>query len=254
MRIRGRIELGWPLCAVLLLGACARRPQASPAVRLTVAAAANLSSVFGEVGGAFTKKTGVEVVYSYGSTAQLAQQIGHGAPFDLFASADTQHVDALVKAGKLVAGSRAIYARGELALWVPKGGVRELKDLTNPGIRFIAIAQPELAPYGQAAVEALKSAGLWDALQPKFVYANSISIAKQLADSGNADAAFTAYSLVLHASGTVLKVDSRLYRPIDQALAIVSASPRAGEAQQFKAFLLGPDGRSILGKSGYLLP
>ena len=252
-----RFEGWWLLCAVLLLGACARRPQSQPAVRLTVAAAANLTVVFSEVGRAFTRKTGVETVYSYGSTAQLAQQIDNGAPFDVFAAADTAHIDALLETGKLAAQSRAIYARGQLALWVPgreRGNVRELKDLTNPQIRFIAIAQPELAPYGLAAVEALKRAGLWDQLQPKFVYANSIGIAKQLADSGNADAAFTAYSLVLHDSGTVLKVDSRLYRPIEQALAIVSASTRTREAQQFTSFLLGPEGRSILGGNGYLLP
>jgi len=163
-----------------------------------VGAAANLTDVFTEVGRAFKAKTGVEVVFSYGSTAQLAQQIENGAPFDVFAAADTDHVDSLVSKGKLVSDSRAVYAIGQLALWIPKGeqsGVRELKDLARQSVRFIAIAQPELAPYGQAAVDSLKAAGLWDVLQPKVVFANNISQAKQFAISGNADAAFTAYSL-----------------------------------------------------------
>jgi molybdate transport system substrate-binding protein len=86
-----------------------------------VAAAANLTDVFGEVGRAFRAKTGVEVVFSYGSTAQLAQQIDNGAPFDIFAAADVEHVDSLVPTHKLIGSTRAIYALGELALWIPKG-------------------------------------------------------------------------------------------------------------------------------------
>jgi molybdate transport system substrate-binding protein len=241
--------------ALVLLGSCAAPlPEAK---KITVAAAANLTDVMGEIGPAFTKKYGVDVVLSYSSTAQLAQQIDNGAPFDVFAAADTEHVDGLVKTGKVTAASRAVYARGQLALWIPKGdqmGVHELKDLTNAKIRFIAIAQPSLAPYGDAAVEALRSAGLYDRLQPKFVYGNTINLAKQLASSGNADVCFTAYSLVLHESGTVIKVDPQLYKPIEQALAIVTASTRQADAQRFDEFLLGPEGRSILGKNGYILP
>jgi molybdate transport system substrate-binding protein len=116
------------------------------------------------------------------------------------------------------------------------------------------VAQPEFAPYGTATIEVLKNAGLWDALKSKIVYANSISQAKQFAASKNAEAAFTAYSLVLHEPGTVLKIDPQLYNPIEQALAIVAASPRIQEAQQFRSFLLASEGRSILAKSGYLLP
>jgi molybdate transport system substrate-binding protein len=109
----------------------------------------------------------------------------------------------------------------------------------NPKVRFIAIAQPQLAPYGQAAVEALTASGLLDQVRPKFVYANSISAAKQFADSGNADAAFSAYSLVLHESGTVLKVDSRLHKPIEQALAVVSSSSLVPEANDSARTCLG---------------
>jgi molybdate transport system substrate-binding protein len=248
---------GWLVCAAAVVVCSCHARRVPEEAKLTVAAAANLTEVFADVGRAFKQKTGVDVIFSYGSTSQLAQQIDNGAPFDLFAAADTEHVDSLVSTRKLTADSRAVYALGQLALWIPKGeqtGTRELKDLVGQQIRFIAMAQPELAPYGQASIEALRAAGLWEPLKPKVVYANNISLAKQLAASGNADAAFTAYSLVLHDSGTVLKVDTHLYRPIEQALAIVSSSERVEDAKQFRSFLLGADGRTILAKSGYLLP
>lgn len=250
-------QAGWLLCAVALLASCGAQRTPESAGKLTVAAAANLMDVFGEVGPAFQAQKGIDVVFSYGATAELAQQIDNGAPFDVLAAADTEHVDSLVAAQKLNGDSRAIYAKGQLALWIPNGassGIQELKDLTAPKIRFIAVAQPALAPYGQAAVDALKNVRLWEPLQSKIVYANSISMAKQMAATGNADAAFTAYSLVLHERGTVLKVDPDLYHPIEQALAIVASTSRMEEAKQFRSFLLGPEGRAILAKSGYLLP
>jgi len=240
-----------------ILGSCNSRPAPELPATITVAAAANLNDVFAEVGRAFEKRTNVEVIFSYGSTAELAQQIDNGAPFDVFAAADTQHVDSLVTSGKLTADSRAVYAIGQLALWIPKGeqsAIRDLNDLAKQQVRFISVAQPELAPYGQATIEVLKNSHLWEAVQPKVVYANSISQAKQMAASGNADAAFTAYSLVLRDRGTVLKIDLHLYHPIEQAIAIVARSARIEEAKQFRSFLLGSEGRAILANSGYLLP
>ena len=247
------------LCAVASFAACNSRrvPEPAPSATLTVAAAANLTDVFAEIGRAFQAKTGNQVVFSYGATAQLAQQIDNGAPFDLFAAADTEHVDSLVSRRKLIADSRAVYAVGQLVLWIPKGeqsGIRELKDLVGNQVRFVAVAQPELAPYGQATIEVLKNAGIWEAVQPKIVYANSISQARQMAASGNADAAFTAYSLVLHDTGTVLKIDPHLYHPIEQAIAIVASSARIEETKTLRSFLLGPQGRAILAQNGYLLP
>lgn len=217
---------------------------------LTVAAAANLTGAFDQIGAAFTQKTGIRVVYSYGATAQLAQQIENAAPFDVFAAADTEHVDALIRDGRVARESRAIYARGRLALWAPRGSVRNLEDLTGPAIRFIAIANPETAPYGEAAVESLKSVGLWDRLQKKIVYANNINMAKQFAATGNADAAFTAYSLVLKDPGVIL-VDEKLHRPLDQAIGIVSASSRKADAQRFLSFVTAGEGRSTLARFGY---
>ena len=129
-----------------------------------------------------------------------------------------------------------------------------MKDLTQPEIRFIALAQPEFAPYGQAAVDAMVRAGIWERVKPKIVYGGNISQAKQLVASGNADAGFTAYSLVLHERGTILKVDGALYKKIEQALSITTDTSRSLDAKQFRSFLLGSEGRAILSRSGYLLP
>ncbi|MEI9812644.1 MAG: molybdate ABC transporter substrate-binding protein [Acidobacteriota bacterium] len=225
--------------------------------RLTVAAAANLADAFNEAAAAFRMETGTEVVLSFGSTAQLAQQIENGAPFDVFAAADTEHIDQLIEKGRIVAETRAVYARGQLALWIPQGektGAKSLSDLTRPDIRFIAVAQPELAPYGKAAVEAMKAAGLWEKLEGKLVYANNINMARQYATTGNADAAFTAYSLVLKDAGVIAKIDPKLYTPIDQALGLIASSGQPDLARRFIGYLTSAQGKALLRKGGYLIP
>lgn len=247
-------RLRYIIIVVALLALLACKPvQSPPPLTLTVAAAANLSDTFRLLGAAFRDRTGLEVVFSFGSTAQLASQIEESAPFDVFASADVEHIDSLMVKGRLMAGTKAIYARGQLALWVPNGTpMPDLAGLVRPEIRFLAIAKPATAPYGKAGVQALNRVGLWTKLEPKVVYANNISTAKQFAASGNADAAFTAYSLVQQEKGTVLLVDPILHDPIDQALAVVADSHHPKEARQFAGFVLGAEGRAILAKSGYL--
>ena len=240
--------------AALLLGMLLLAGCTAPNSRLTVAAASNLAPAFDQVGAEFTQATGIPVAFSYAATTILARQIAEAAPFDVFAAADTAHLDQLVAAGRIVPGSRAVYARGQLALWAPGGAVRDLHDLAGPQVRFVAVAQPELAPYGAAAIEALKAAGLWEAVQPKLVYANDIGQAKQFASSGNADAAFTAYSLVMLESGTVVRLDQKLYPAIQQAIGTVAVSRRLADAKRFSEFVLSPRGQAILAAHGYLAP
>jgi molybdate transport system substrate-binding protein len=230
----------------LVLTGCSIEPR-----KLTVAAAANLTAAFDQVGKAFKEESGIEPTFSYGPTAALAKQIENGAPMDVFAAADTEHVDQLLVGGHIAPGTRAIYAKGVLAMWAPEAKIRTLADLALPEVKFVAIAQPELAPYGRAAVEALQAAKLWEKVQPKVVYANSVSQARQMASTGNAEAALTAYSLVFKDAGTVLRVDAKLYAPIEQALGVVANSPHDEEARAFAAFVLGPRGKSILAQNGY---
>lgn len=232
---------------VLVLGACSTSPR-----RLTVAAASDLVTTFAELGPAFQQETGVEAVMTFGSTSALARQIAAGAPVDVYTAADTQHPDELVASGYLRADSRALFARGQLAVWAPDGGVARLEDLKQDRFRFIAIAEPNAAPYGSAAVAAMQSAGLYEDLRSKLVFAGNVSQAKQFAATGNADAAFVAYSLVFREPGSVLLVDLKLYPPLLQALGVVAGSPHEAEARQFTAFLLGPRGQAILRQNGYL--
>jgi molybdate transport system substrate-binding protein len=231
--------------------------KAAPHPEIVIAAAANLTEAFRTLGPIFERETGVHPIFSFASTAQLAQQIEYAAPFDVFAAADSIHVEELDRKGLLVAGSRAVYAQGILALWIPSGAkasVKRLEDLTAPEVRVIAVAKPELAPYGEAAVAALKRAGIWERVKPKIVYAENINMARQYGASNNADAVFTAYSLVERSGGSVLRIDPALYPAIDQSLGILARSEHLDAARQFANFLLRGNGRAVLARFGYQLP
>lgn len=241
----GRLACALALCSAAF-------GQSKP--EIVVAAAANLSEVFRALGPQFEAVTGVHPVFSFASTAQLAQQIERAAPFDVFAAADTEHVDQLVSKGVLLAASRLVYAQGSVALWIPPGGpanLRRLEDLRREDVRVIAIANPQLAPYGQAAVAALERAGVWPQVRSKVVYAENINMARQYGVSGNADAVLTAYSLVKNAAGTVLRLEGTR---VDQALGIVAGSAHAAAARQFVDFLHTGKGRETLRAYGYWVP
>jgi molybdate transport system substrate-binding protein len=243
--------------SLLAASGCGGRGERASGDEVVVAAAANLTDAFGEVGRRFTAKTGVRVTYSFGATADLSKQIEGGAPFDLFASADVAHVDELVKKGLLVAETRAVYARGRLVLWVPPGArapVARLEDLAGAGVTRVAVAKPDAAPYGRAAVESLRALNLWGQVEPKVVYSQSVAQARQFAASGNADAAFIPRSLVKEGEGAAVEVEERLHAPIDQALGVVRASGRQDAARKFVEFVLSDEGRAVLKSFGYDSP
>jgi molybdate transport system substrate-binding protein len=224
---------------------------------VAVAAAANLTQVAGTLAPKFEAETGIHPVFSFAATAQLTQQIENGAPFDLFLSADAGHVKELQDKGMLAASGRMPYAVGVLVLWIPPNGpagVAGLNDLTRPEVRVIAVAKPELAPYGQAAVESLQHSGLWDEVKSKIVYAENINMARQFGTSGNADAVFTAKSLVLKDGGRVMPVDESLHAPVVQELGILANAPHADAARKFVTFLTQGAGRDVLAAAGYRIP
>jgi molybdate transport system substrate-binding protein len=222
---------------------------------LHLAAAANLREVLDEIARNFEARSGIHVVSTIGPTAQLAQQVENGAPVDVFLAADTQHVDQLIAKGVADPQSRAVYARGRLVLWAPqRTDITSLRDLASPHVNQVGCARPELAPYGAAAIQALKHEGLWQAVEPKLVYGQSISAAKQYADSGNVAAAFTALSLVYHQPGHYVLIDERLHDPLDQALCIVKQSAQPDAARRFRDFVLGDEGQKILVRYGYTQP
>ena len=233
------------------LTSSAQNPQKP---EITIAAAANLTEVAQTLGMEFEAQTKIHPVFSFASTAVLTTQIENSAPFDVFLSADAEHVDQLDHEGLLAPGSNAVYAVGVLAMWIPPGSKAhsgKIEDLKAADVKVIALANPKLAPYGAAAVETLQHAGIWDQVKDKIVYAENISMAKQYGTSKNADAVFTAYSLVLKEAGQVIQVDQALHTPIVQKLGVLAHSPHRDSAQSFTTFVLTGAGRDILARSGY---
>jgi molybdate transport system substrate-binding protein len=243
-----------------LLSGCSRNtsPDGRDEAReINVAAAANLTDAFTELGRQFTARTGVRVIYSFGATAELAKQIENGAPFDVFASADVEHVDELNVKGLLVAGTRAVYARGRLVLWIPPGSrakVERIEDLARQQVERIGIAKPDVAPYGRATIEALRALQLWPQIEPRVIYGQNVSQVKQYATTGNVDVAFIPLALVREGEGRAIEVDERLHQPIDQALAIIKASGKQEAAGSFADFVLSAEGRALLERYGYHQP
>src|SRR3984885_1411572 len=241
---------------LIIVTFCAALCQTQPcqAADITVAAAANLTEVSRTLWMEFEAQTKIHPIFSFGSTAELTTQIENSAPFDVFLAADAEHVDKLDAEHLLVPGSSAIYAVGVLAMWIPpasKAHIEKIDDLKGNDVKVIALANPKLAPYGAAAVETLQHAGIWDQVKDKIVYAENINMAKQYGTSKNADAVFTAYSLVLKESGQVIQVDESLHTPIVQKLGLIARSQHHEWAQSFTTFLLTGGGRAILTRYGY---
>ncbi len=242
-----------PLLLMLTAMGCGGPASRSPQSEINVATAANLTRVFAELGQIFDRQTGIHVVYSFGATTQLAQQIAHGAPFDVFAAADTEHIDELARQGLILPDTRAVYARGKLVLWIPEARVPldQLKDLARPGITHIAMANPQLAPYGRAAVESLRALHLWETVQPRLVFAENVSMATQYAATGNADAVFTALALVYDRAGRRIEIPENLHAPIDQTIAVVRSTSKPELSRKFVQFITSKPAREILKRYGY---
>ena len=253
-----RTRRALPLRAAALGLLLAFQPAVSAragAPTLTVSAASSLSFALGEAARAFERSSGVRVALNFGSTGTLARQIEQGAPVDLFVAADTETVEELERQGLLAPGSLQVYARGRLALYSLELRLDRLEDLTRPEVRRIAVADPQLAPYGAAAREALRALGLWNELEPRLILAENVRQALLYAETGNVEAALVAASLWRPgAPGQWLLVPEELHRPLDQALALVRGTRLEREARSFAAFLLGPAGRAILRAYGYQLP
>jgi molybdate transport system substrate-binding protein len=249
-----------PLLALaVLLPALA---SAAPRRPLAVAAAANLRPTLDAVARAFeAERPDAEVRVTYGASGTLHAQIVAGAPFDLFLSADRDSPRALVAAG--LARDEAVYAIGQLALWVPNGSGLDLaRDglaaLARPEVRKVAIPNPAYAPYGRAAVAALEDAGVWSAVRRKIVLGESVAQTAQLAHSGAADAAFVPRSLALlpalAGAGRAVAVPARAHPPIEQSAVALARARDPALARAFLSFLRGEKGRALLAEAGYGLP
>lgn len=243
--------------AMIIITAVLMLTPAAAADEIKVAVAANFADAMTALVSRFETDAGHTVVPVFGSTGKLYAQIVNGAPFALFLAADVERPKLLEEQGRAVAGSRWTYAVGRLILWSgsedcvdPKGEV-----LRQGTFRHLAIANPELAPYGQAAREALRAMGLWERLEPRLVRGESIVQAFQFVHTGNAELGFVALSLLrrpgISETGSSWLVPPGLHRPIEQQVVLLEDSKTA---RAFLEFLRGNDARKIIRSYGYSTP
>ena len=255
-----------PRAPVLLLAIAAALAVAPAVARaqprtLQVAAAANLKPALEALAASFAARTAdARVQATYGASGTFFAQIRNGAPFDLFLSADAELPRRLVEAGQGDGGAFT-YALGRLVVWVPRESrldlARGLEVVADPSVRKIAIANPAVAPYGAAAEAALRGAGLHDRVRQKLVLGQNVQQAAQFAESGNAQVALLPLSLAAApplADGRRVLVPLDAHPPIEQAGVVLAGARERALAHAFTAFLLGPDGRAVLERSGYALP
>ena len=246
------------LIALALVLAVTRAAEAQPAATtLVVYAASDLDMAFREIKPLFEKATGARMTLVMGSTGNLAKQIGHGAPADVFFAANESFVDDLRAAGAIIPQTRALYAQGRIVLAAPKKSAvaaRELADLLKPEVRRVAIANPAHAPYGRAAQEALERAGVWEKVKPKLVYGENIRHALQFVEAGAVEAGIVALSIADAPGIAYAPIEPRLHAPLNQVAAVVKRSPHPDLGAAFIQFVNGAEGRPILKRYGFLLP
>jgi molybdate transport system substrate-binding protein len=263
---RRREAVGALLLAALLAAeplGTSLRAQGSGAEVPHLAAAADLQFALAEIAEAFEQETGHAVKLTFGSSGNFARQIRQGAPFQLYLSADEDYVLDLARDG-LTRDEGTLYAVGRIVLIVPHGSplqadgsLEDLRTALSDGrIRRFAIANPEHAPYGKRAEEALRHAGLWDAVAPKLVLGENVSQAAQFATSGNAEGGIVAYSLALApavaARGDHQLIPAEWHSPLRQrAVLLAGAGP---VAERFHGYLQEPAARVVFRKYGFLLP
>jgi molybdate transport system substrate-binding protein len=244
---------------LLLTATGASNAQGRPVVE--VAAATDMRFALDELAALFMKRHGAQVQVTYGSSGQLATQIEQGAPFDLFFSADEQSIRRLGAAGLIVAQTERVYGIGRLVLWVPLNSPIDpqqgLPVLTNARVRFVAIANPDHAPYGRAAAQALRALGLWDLVRAKLVLGENISQALQFVRTGNADVGIIALSLAVappvQPAGRYALIPASLHEPLRQTAGVVARSSQMEQANAFLAFVNGPEGRQVLRQYGFVV-
>ena len=224
---------------------------------LTVAVAANFKKPAEEIGAAFKAKTGDEVKYAFGATGQFAAQIRNGAPFDIILAADDTTAPALAKDGLALASSNFVYARGTLVLYSTTLPLKEQGEqiLRKGDFAHVSIANPKTAPYGTAAIEAMKKMGVYDALKPKIVEGSNIGQTFDFVATGNAQAGFVALSQAIGAGkGQWWVVPQADYAPIDQSAILLKPGENKTVAKAYLDFLRGPEARTVIEKYGYTIP
>jgi molybdate transport system substrate-binding protein len=217
---------------------------------LTVAAASDLASAERDLTNSFQRTHRNDSVrFVFAASGTLRQQIANGAPYDVFLSANAAYIDQLASNRKILPDTAVVYAHGQLAALWRDHKLHDINDLIQNWVRFVALANPKLAPYGLAAQQSLEHAGLWAKLRPKIVFGENVRQTLQMFDSGNADVVLTAYSLMVKRPG-VQAIPENWHQPILQKGGVVAASHEASLAREFLAFLQSPAGASVLRAHG----
>jgi len=251
-----------PLAAFVIALACVTACKekspgtttSAPQHELTVAAASDLTPAFEELGREFESATKTKVVFMFGSTGMLTSQIENGAPVDLFAAANVSYLDQLEQKGLIIPDTKAVYARGRITLWTSNDSpvrLQGIADLARPEVQRIAIANPDHAPYGLAAKQALQSAGIWERVQPKLVYGDNIRQTLQYAETGNVEVAIVSLSLSVPSNGRWTLIPEELHQPIDQGLAVIKGTKNEQAARAFAAFISSSQGKAVMKKYGF---
>jgi molybdate transport system substrate-binding protein len=256
----------WRLAGLagLALALSAAAPGATPAAETpVVAAASDLQFALPELTAAFAAQSGREVQVAFGSSGNFFRQIREGAPFEMFLSADEAYVQDLAAEG-LTEGDGDLYAVGRIAIVVPHGSplaadgtLQDLSAALGAGrVERFAIANPEHAPYGRRAEEALRHAGLWEAIRDRLILGENVSQAAQFATSGSADGGIIAYSLALSEKvsklGEHALIPADWHAPLRQRMALLAGASET--TRMFYAFVMSKPGRVILNRYGFVLP
>src|SRR6266404_2578098 len=245
------------VCLAILLWSERARGQ-----EIAVAAAADLKFAMGELAANFEKQTGTKVNVTYGSSGNFFSQIQNGAPFDLFFSADVEYAKKLETGGLAEPGTLYNYAVGRIVIWMPLGvkvelNARGMNALLDAAIQKIAIANPAHAPYGRAAVTAMKESGIYEKVEPKLVFGENISQAAQFVQSGNAQAGIIALSLAISPpmrDGKSWQVPAEMHPAIEQAAIVLKSAKDKDAARAFLEFVKSKEGRATLEKFGFVIP
>ena len=260
----GRIRLpAWAALFTITALLFATRPSVEAQERdIRIAAAADLKSVMGELATRFEKQTGTKVDVTYGSSGNFYSQIQNGAPFDLFFSADIEYPRKLVAAGLAESGTLYEYAVGRIVIWAPAESKAEVakqawKALLDANVQKIAIANPEHAPYGRAAVAAMQRAGIYEQVKTKLVYGENISQAAQFVQSGNAQVGIVAMSLAMSPGmkdGKYWAIPADMHPAIDQAVVLLKGAKNKHAPRAFLEFVNTTAGRAVFEKYGFAVP
>ncbi|WNF37420.1 molybdate ABC transporter substrate-binding protein [Bacillaceae bacterium IKA-2] len=252
-----RILVSFLFFSLIVVGCSNSKSETVEKIELTIAAASDLTHAFSEIGKLFENETSTKVTFSFGSTGQLADQIENGAPFDVFASANKSFIEQLDKKNLLLSDTNTLYALGRIGIATKADSaltIETIDDLLKPEVVKIAIASPDHAPYGLASKQALETAGVWGEIESKLVFGRNISDTLTYIETGNAEVAIIALSLVKEDEVSFTLIDEKMHAPLEQMIAVVERTNHQQQSKEFIEFIRGPIGKPVMESYGFVVP